>query len=120
MSPSQRKRAPFGPAVRRRSALFLCLLLVSALLPLAPRSHAAGARRPEPVQAPQPAPKSAQFVPGELLVRFRDDSPAAGKARVQLALRAHDGSEIPVEVEHFAGSELLEGLRLARVPAAET
>jgi uncharacterized repeat protein (TIGR01451 family) len=120
MSPTPRKRAPLSPALRRRSALFLCFVLVATLLPAVPRTRAAGNVPSTLVRAPQAAPKAPLFVPGEILVRFRGDSPAAGKARVLLALRAQDGGEIPVEVERFAGSELLEGLRLARVPAEET
>ncbi|HET6889709.1 MAG TPA: S8 family serine peptidase, partial [Pyrinomonadaceae bacterium] len=37
-----------------------------------------------------------------------------------LPMRAHDGREIPVEVESFEGSKLVDGLRLARVPAEDT
>ncbi|HEX7318213.1 MAG TPA: S8 family serine peptidase [Pyrinomonadaceae bacterium] len=119
MSPTLRKRAPFGPA-RRRTALFLCLLLVATLLPVVPRSHAAGTSQTVAPPAPRAPAKASPFVPGEVLVRFREGSTASAKARALLALRARDGSEISVEVEHFAGSELLEGLRLARVPAEAT
>ena len=117
MSPSQRKRAPYGHAGRRRTALFLCLLLLATLLPVVPRTRAAGA--PETL-APQAPLKASPFVPGEVLVRFREGSAAYGKTRTLLALRAQDGSEISVEVERFAGSELLAGLRLARVPFEAT
>ncbi len=116
MSPIQRKRAPFGLALRRRVALFLCLVLLSALFPHARVARAAAANRPATAQEPPTPDKSLPFVPGEVLVRFRGEA-TTGKA---LALSARDGSEIPVEVERFAGSELVEGLRLARVPAGAT
>src|ERR1041384_2750181 len=63
-----------------------------------------------------------EFVPGELLVRFRADSPvvaAKTNAPTTLTARGAVGRQLNVTVERFTGDELLEGLRLVRVPAAD-
>jgi uncharacterized repeat protein (TIGR01451 family) len=69
----------------------------------------------------------AEFVPGVVLVRFRKGAEALGAARKGeqqrvLALNEGEGGgrEIRVVVERFDGSDLVEGLRLARVPAGDT
>ncbi|HEX5873241.1 MAG TPA: S8 family serine peptidase [Pyrinomonadaceae bacterium] len=65
--------------------------------------------------------KKPDFVPGELLVRFRPGSAAArNKSRTSVNLSMANGRNLPVEVNHFGGSEILEGLMLARVPAEDT
>ena len=61
-----------------------------------------------------------ESVPGEILVCFRENTPAA-KAGAQLELAVAGGrAEIPIAVERLAGIELVRGLRLARVAAADT
>ena len=61
-----------------------------------------------------------EFVPGEILVRFRDDAPAAKTTRSALQLSV-DGRQVAVQLEHLAPrTELVQGLRLARVSAADT
>jgi subtilisin family serine protease len=61
----------------------------------------------------------AEFVPGEILVRFRaSDAPEADSVTASMPLE--DGRTVAVEFERFGGSELVEGLRLARVPADAT
>jgi subtilisin family serine protease len=65
----------------------------------------------------------AEFVPGRVLVRFRTGEALAQVSKdnsAVVALRARNGREIPVEVESFQGSELVEGLRIARVAPEDT
>jgi subtilisin family serine protease len=61
----------------------------------------------------------ARYVPGEVLVRYKSESQARnrqGGGRVT----TRQGLDIPVQVERLAASNLIEGLRLARVPADQT
>jgi subtilisin family serine protease len=66
--------------------------------------------------------RKAEFVPGELMVRFR---PSSGLARIKdgssasLSLSA-EGRDVPVQIERFGGSDLVEGLMLARVAPEDT
>ncbi|MFN2532655.1 MAG: S8 family serine peptidase, partial [Pyrinomonadaceae bacterium] len=62
-----------------------------------------------------------EYAPGDVLVRFRQDSALARETdRVSTMLPAEDGSEIPMDVKKFEGSNLVDGLRLAKVPADQT
>ena len=61
-------------------------------------------------------------VPGELLVRFRPTSELAklkGKSSVSLRL-VFRGKTLPIQIEDFGGSDLVEGLMLGHVSPAET
>ena len=65
--------------------------------------------------------KKPDFVPGELLVRFRPGSAVSrNKSKTSVNLSMANGRNLPVEVNHFGGSEILDGLMLARVPADDT
>jgi subtilisin family serine protease len=85
----------------------------------------AGAQTDRTGSAPE-GPQAA-FVPGQVLVRFR---PGAAAAAATLSTRAvptrfamalpTEGREIPMTVESFGGSDIVEGLRLARVAPADT
>jgi subtilisin family serine protease len=64
-----------------------------------------------------------EFVPGQILVRFRGGEEVAGmsdKSTSSLWVRSRSGREIPVEIENFEGSEIVEGLRIARVQPEDT
>jgi subtilisin family serine protease len=62
----------------------------------------------------------AEFVPGEVIVRFRKGTTAEKTSAPQFAvLRASDG-DISAEVTEFEGSEIVSGLRLARVSPEDT
>ena len=66
-------------------------------------------------------PKKAEFVPGELLVRFRPGTASARlKTRTALSVSTQTGRTLRVEVNHFGGSELVAGLMLARVAPEDT
>ena len=61
------------------------------------------------------------FVPGELLVRFRAGTALVRtKSRATVHVTVDATRSVPVEVNHFGGSELVEGLRLARMAPEDT
>ena len=60
-----------------------------------------------------------KFVPGEVLVRYRSESFAksrTGSSRIT----ALNGDSVPLEVQRFGGSDLVEGIRLVRVAPEDT
>ncbi|HEY0320053.1 MAG TPA: S8 family serine peptidase [Pyrinomonadaceae bacterium] len=59
------------------------------------------------------------FVPGEILVRFRNESQAKTAERSTMSMRS-EGRSIQIRVTEFKGAELVEGLRLAHVAAEDT
>ena len=101
-------------AASRIVALFsiLALIAVAYLLP----GTRAQNQPVTPVREKKP-----DFVPGELLVRFRPGTAAArNKSKASLNLAIAAGRTVNVEVNHFGGSELVDGLRLARVAPEDT
>ncbi|HSS20896.1 MAG TPA: S8 family serine peptidase [Pyrinomonadaceae bacterium] len=62
--------------------------------------------------------KSPPFVPGEVLVRYRSEKIASRRNFETLANA--DGGLLLARLERFAGSDLVPGLRIARVDAADT
>jgi subtilisin family serine protease len=114
---------------------FLLLVLAASLL-LAPRSEA---NRPSNLQETQTVPnkKSArhEFVPGEALVRFKQNRTFEGTRQLavpnsDVAVQANSRpasrtgaaamEEVLVEVERFEGSDLVDGLRIAHMAPADT
>ncbi|HET6855112.1 MAG TPA: S8 family serine peptidase [Pyrinomonadaceae bacterium] len=77
--------------------------------------------KPQPAQQsrPQTKRKRADFVPGEVLVRYRSESHAKSKS-ASMRIAALDGTVLPVALERFGGSDLVEGLRLAHVGREDT
>jgi uncharacterized repeat protein (TIGR01451 family) len=112
MSPSRPKATP-----SRALALLLSLAALAAFFYAFAQPNASAARAPGQNDA---AVKSRPFVPGEVLVRFRGESKAAEVQKSVKALAAADGRELPVRFEQARGLDIVRGLRLARVPAAET
>ena len=100
------------------TALIICLGLIIASLLTFP-SHS-GAKL-VPVQETKTAkkPRRQQFVPGEVLVRFRSESMAAHRTGSQ-RITAKDGQLLSMKVENFDGAELVPGLRLVRLSEGET
>ena len=115
--PSQSK----GSVVKSRNGILACLLaLVSVLSALHALGVSAQVEQPE---APRVVPPRAEFVPGEVLVRFRPGaSPLAAsvKAPTRLQLSAPEGAQLATDVSDFGGSELVSGLRLVRVAPEAT
>ncbi|HEU4833221.1 MAG TPA: S8 family serine peptidase [Pyrinomonadaceae bacterium] len=69
--------------------------------------------------SPQKRVRQQPFVPGEVLVRYRSESMARNKG-AGMRIAALDGRVLPVDIERTHGSDLLPGLRLARVAPEET
>jgi uncharacterized repeat protein (TIGR01451 family) len=113
MSSSRRKPKP-----TRALALFLTVTAFAAFV-YAFAPHGASAARATRQSETAPA-KSRPFVPGEILVRFRGESKASEVQKSVVALAATGGRELPVRFEQARGLDIVRGLRLARVPAAET
>ncbi|MGH9930687.1 MAG: S8 family serine peptidase [Pyrinomonadaceae bacterium] len=59
-----------------------------------------------------------EFVPGQALVRYRSERLARQKTLQTLVIA--DGRQLPIQLERFAGSDIVPGLRLAHVAAADT
>ena len=59
-----------------------------------------------------------EFVPGDVLVRYRSESVA--KRLTTASTLSVEGRDIAIQVERFEGSEIVPGLRVARVKPEET
>jgi uncharacterized repeat protein (TIGR01451 family) len=107
--------------LRARSvrALTLCALALALCFVFLPRgSHAGG--QDAPVVNVQSASRKARFVPGEILVRFRDET-VGGKQSAPTAMTlSTEQGVLSVSVERFEASDVVEGLRLAHVAPEET
>ena len=111
LAPLRARRAVF-----RLSALLFGILLVTSLWPFIPKA----ALQSNGATAAAPKLSKADFVPGEILVRFRPGA-ASPKGRAQMPLQVRDqGLEIPLQVEALGETEIVEGLRLARVAPENT
>jgi subtilisin family serine protease len=127
---------PRGRLISRPLGFGFLLLVLAASLWLAPRSEA---NRPSNLQETQTVSnkKSArpEFVPGEALVRFKKNRAFEGtrqlavpnsdvvvQANSRTASRAGVAAmeEVLVQVERFEGSDLVDGLRIARMAPADT
>jgi len=66
--------------------------------------------------------RKAEFVPGEMLVRFQPGSAMARlKTRTSVNLLSlQEGRNVRVGINHFGGSELVQGLMLVRVAPGDT
>ena len=102
------------------TVLIVCSLLFCALTSrVAPAvSGASNPRSDDDVK-----PSRFEFVPGNVLVRFRANSELAASVSVKskgLTLRALGGREIPLEIQEPEGLSVVKGLRLARVAPEDT
>ena len=112
-------------ASARGLSFLLSLLLLAAAIPLGTRGQGgeAGERASFPAA---PAAKGAKFVPGEALVRFRDEAAASEvevggvEIVVEDQIGAVSRARMRVPVRRFGGESLVPGLRLVRVDAART
>ncbi|HEY0406156.1 MAG TPA: S8 family serine peptidase [Pyrinomonadaceae bacterium] len=96
-------------------AVILAGLLAATAVPFISKA----ARQSSAPQTTKLKSERGLFVPGEILVRFRSEPAATAKEQARVALDS-GGGEIPLSIERFDGSELVEGLRLARVAPEET
>jgi hypothetical protein len=99
----------------RLTLLLILSLSLAAALPLLVRAALQSSTPPQSERKQ----KRAEFIPGEILVRFRKDA-AATKSRHMEMTVVEAGRQIPLQVERLDGSEIVEGLRLARVAPEDT
>ncbi|OLE53070.1 MAG: hypothetical protein AUG51_14790 [Acidobacteria bacterium 13_1_20CM_3_53_8] len=99
----------------RTPLLLLILFLVAVTLPFVSRA-ALQNRRSNVSHQKQ---KQLNYVPGEVLVRFRAGAKGAQAESNEQTLLVN-GREINVQMERIDSSNIVEGLRLARVPSDET
>jgi Tol biopolymer transport system component/subtilisin family serine protease len=109
------ERVPLMNKSRSFVAFFLSLLLLGSSITAISQTG----RPASDMESSAPKRPELDFVPGEILVRFRNESQAKVIERSEMSVRA-EGRTLQVRVEPFAGSKLVEGLRLARVPAGDT
>src|SRR5437867_5513565 len=111
------------------SSLFLALFL--ALIAFAPGSRAVHPAAPDFQAGPSEKRRRPEFVPGDVLVRFKKDRAFEGTTYVAVPddnVLPHDKGQsvaapeeqIPVRVDRFEGSEIVDDLRLAHVEATQT
>jgi subtilisin family serine protease len=94
----------------------VCLgLLVLASVSFTPRSDA----KPAQVTGSQKRQRLPAYVPGQVLVRYRSE-PIAHSKGTSMRIAALDGTLLPVDMERRHASDLLPGLRLARVAPEDT
>src|SRR6185503_17620566 len=98
------------------SAVCLGLLVLAGVS--FPVSSDAKRQAPQEINS-QKRQRQQNFVPGEVLVRYRNESMARNKG-AGMHIAALDGRVLPVDVERTHGSDLLPGLRLARVAPEDT
>ena len=110
-------RIHLGKTSARTRVLFILLgfvgLFAVAFITFPPASRAK--------QQPGRRTKSTRprFVPGDVLVRYRSEPVARAKTG-RTVVRSRSGEDLATQVEQFHGSQLIDGLRLARVPADKT
>jgi subtilisin family serine protease len=123
------KSSIITPRLATRFRSFLALGL-AALIFAAPLSFTLAAQEGEALRSTdeqqavektdfQPDPDAPQFVPGEIIVRYRTETIARGKENRTDYVSA-EGERMRVSVERFEGEELVKGLRLARVEPEKT
>jgi uncharacterized repeat protein (TIGR01451 family) len=106
---------------RSARALTLCALALALCFVFLPRGSQAGGQDAPVANAPSAAAaRKARFVPGEILVRFRDET-VGGKQSAPAAMTlSTEQGVLSVSVERFEASDVVEGLRLAHVAPEET
>jgi subtilisin family serine protease len=103
----------------------LLLLLIFAAAVIWPGRSIAVRSQPQDFNVKRRRP---EFVPGEALVRFKPGRAFEGQTSIRLARKDlsatpfdnRDAPQMPVEVDRFAGSDLVDGLRLARMSPDQT
>ena len=105
-----------GLTARGRIVFTFLICLGLLLLSLALLPSRSGAKQQSATKSKSSRPR---FVPGEVLVRYRNESTAQRKTG-KVLMAARDGRQLAAQVERFDGSDLVTGLRLVRVAAEDT
>jgi subtilisin family serine protease len=94
---------------------FLVLLTVFIVVALPPTSRATQDNAPGDANHKLSRP---EFITGEALVRYRSERIA--KRQTLQTLVSSDGRQLSIQLERFEGADIVPGLRLAHVAAADT
>ena len=94
------------------STLLVLTLFLAAALP--PTSSATQEKTPNPSQKRS----RPEFVPGQVLVRYRSERTANQNTLKTLA--SSDGRQLSIQLERFDGADIVPGLRLAHVAPEDT
>src|SRR6185503_4134026 len=114
-SPS-RQRAPGGKSL---VALVSFLLVVSVSFVLPPASATFDGSQEPTVNLSNKKRTRPAFVPGEALVRYKDETTAKHQLTAE-AVQSAEGKRIPIQVESFEGAEIVSGLRMAHMAPEDT
>ena len=99
------------------SAVCLALLIVASVS--FPMRSGAQHQTTTPATTPRKQYRDEMFVPGEVLVRYRTESMAKSKG-ASIRIAARSGRLFSLDLKRTHGSNLLPGLRLARVAPEDT
>jgi subtilisin family serine protease len=103
------------------AAFFLALIVVAFVAWPPPSNAGRNGRNLKPVTLQGGGGKRSKpaFVPGQVLVRYKNEAVAKRQQTAQQALSIAERA-IPIEIERFEGSDIVDGLRLAHVAANDT
>jgi subtilisin family serine protease len=122
VSPSVR-RARLVRRPARLLTLGLSLLVVLATIPFVTHGQSDAAPSPPdlpPARTPFNGKTHTEFVPGHVLVRFRDNTAALRAERNLTSIAPGEGAAQPARVTRFGGSDIVGGLRLVEVAPEAT
>lgn len=105
-----------GLARAALSIIFVAFIV--SIIALPPGSGARTEPASKPVKARTGKSKKPDFVPGDVLVRYKSENVAKRVARVSTL--SVDGQSLPITIERFDEGQIVAGLRLARVAPADT
>ena len=92
-------------------------LILFAIVAMPPNSRATGdSASPSYAGKKRTRP---EFVPGEVLVRYRSENVAKSQT-LGTTIQSADGQPMVIHLERFEGSEIVSGLRIARVAPEDT
>ncbi|HXM36096.1 MAG TPA: S8 family peptidase, partial [Pyrinomonadaceae bacterium] len=100
------------------SLLLFAGLFLFAVIAL-PRASRATRALPQTSRSANGKHLRPEFVPGHVLVRYKDEAAAKRQQKTMTALSVA-GRSIPVQIERFDASDMVAGLRLAHVAAEDT
>jgi hypothetical protein len=122
-NPQSKLKATRGRISGPKLLVFCSLLLLIGAALLWPSPSTAIRTAPQAISTKRQRP---EFVPGQALVRFKPGRAFEGRMNVtvgrkELSATPFDGAQqVPVEVDRFEASDLVDGLRIARMTPDET
>ncbi len=109
-------QSSYGDKPAQRRFALVVFFLASLILVVAGLISPVSTATPQESSA-SGKPSEPEFVPGEVLVRYRDETKA--NLKVEQSISAQ-GRSLFVRLERFSGSDLIPGLRIAHVDSTDT